>query len=61
MNKSQLIDAVTSEAGFSKVDAARSLNATTYAITGAMAKGHVVQLTGFGSFVVKGSCSAHKS
>ena len=61
MNKSQLIDAVASEAGFSKVDAARSLNATTYAITGAMAKGDGVQLTGFGSFVVRGSCSARKS
>ena len=38
---------------FSKADAARALNATTYAITGAMAKVHGVQLTGFGSFVVR--------
>jgi DNA-binding protein HU-beta len=61
MNKSQLIDAVASEAYFSKADAARALNATTYAITGAMSKGHGVQLTGFGSFVTTGSCSVHKS
>ena len=61
MNKSQLIDAVTSEAGFSKANAARALNATTYAITGAMPKGDGVQLTCFGSFVVRGSCSVHKS
>jgi len=61
MNKSQLIDAVASEAGFSKADAARTLNATTYDITGAMAKGDGVQLTDFGSFVVRRSYSAHKS
>jgi len=53
MNKSELIDAVASEAGLSKADAARALNAATDAITSAMASGNGVQLTGFGSFVVR--------
>lgn len=54
MNKSELIDAIASESGLSKADAARALNATTDAITGAMASGDGVQLTGFGSFVIRG-------
>ncbi|HAO70460.1 MAG TPA: DNA-binding protein HU, partial [Gammaproteobacteria bacterium] len=32
MNKSELVDAIASEAGMSKADAARALNATTDAI-----------------------------
>jgi len=51
MNKSELIDAIASGANLSKADAARALNATTGAITSAMASGDGVQLTGFGSFV----------
>lgn len=53
MNKSELIDAIASAANLSKADAGRALNATTDAITGAMASGDGVQLTGFGSFVVR--------
>ena len=53
MNKSELIDAIASGANLSKADAARALNATTGAITSAMASGDGVQLTGFGSFVVE--------
>jgi len=53
MNKSELVDAIASEAGLSKADAARALNAATNAITSAMASGNGVQLTGFGSFVVR--------
>ena len=53
MNKSELIDAIASGANLSKADAARALNATTGAITSAMASGGGVQLTGFGSFVVR--------
>ena len=53
MNKSELIDAIASGANLSKADAARALNATTSAITSAMASGDGVQLTGFGSFVVR--------
>ena len=53
MNKSDLIDAIASGANLSKADAARALNATTGAITSALAGGGGVQLTGFGSFVVR--------
>ena len=53
MNKSELIDAIASAASISKADATRALNATTSAITGAMASGDGVQLTGFGSFLVR--------
>ena len=53
MNKSELIDAIASGANLSKADAARALNATTGAVTSAMASGDGVQLTGFGSFVVR--------
>ena len=53
MNKSELIDAIALEASISKADAGRALNATTSAITGAMVSGDGVQLTGFGSFVVR--------
>ena len=53
MNKAELIDAIASSANLSKADAQRALNATTEAITSAMAAGDGVQLTGFGSFVVR--------
>ena len=53
MNKSDLIDAIASGANLSKADAARALNATTGAISSALASGGGVQLTGFGSFVVR--------
>ena len=53
MNKSDLIDAIASGANLSKADAARALNATTGTITSALASGGRVQLTGFGSFVVR--------
>ena len=53
MNKSDLIDAIASGANLSKADAARALNATTGAISSALASGGRVQLTGFGSFVVR--------
>jgi DNA-binding protein HU-beta len=53
MNKSKLIDTIASEAGISIADAARALNATTDAIINAMSSGDSVQLTGFGSFMVR--------
>ncbi|QKQ23861.1 HU family DNA-binding protein [Candidatus Ruthia endofausta] len=54
MNKSGLIDAIASVANLSKADASRALNATTDAITRAMTSSDGVQLTGFGSFIVRG-------
>lgn len=53
MNKTELIDTIAQEAGLSKADASRSLNAMIDVITTAMASGDGVQLTGFGSFSVK--------
>ena len=53
MNKTELIDAIASATDLSKADAGRALNATTDAITGAMTKGDGVQITGFGSFLVR--------
>jgi len=53
MNKSELINIIASESGLSKANAARALDATTDAITGVMASGDSVQLTGFGSFIAR--------
>ena len=53
MNKSDLVSAIAGNSGLSKADAARALDATTTAITGALAKGDSVAITGFGSFLVR--------
>ncbi len=53
MNKSELIDAIASSAGISKTSAGRALDATTEAITGALANGDSVSLVGFGTFAAK--------
>ena len=52
MNKSELVDAVASQAGLSKADADRALNAVTESIKKALKKGNVVSLVGFGTFKV---------
>jgi len=53
MNKSDLVSAIADHSGLSKADAARALEATTSTITGALAKGDSVAITGFGSFLVR--------
>jgi len=53
MNKSDLVSAIADHSGLSKADAAHALEATTSAITGALAKGDSVAITGFGSFLVR--------
>ncbi len=53
MNKSDLVAAIADASGLTKADAARALDATTGAITGALAGGDNVAITGFGSFVVR--------
>ena len=53
MNKSDLVSAIADHSGLSKADAARALEATTSAITGALTKGDSVAITGFGSFLVR--------
>src|SRR5689334_10112565 len=50
MNKQELIDAVASEAGTSKIAAEETINAVLETISKAVAAGDAVQLIGFGSF-----------
>ena len=53
MNKSDLVAAIADGSGLTKADAARALSATTSAISGALAGGDKVSITGFGSFLVR--------
>ena len=53
MNKSDLVEAIAASSGLTKADAARALSATTSAISGALASGDKVSITGFGSFLVR--------
>ncbi len=52
MNKAELIDAMASEAGLTKADAKKSLDAFIKTTTGALTAGDRVALVGFGSFSV---------
>lgn len=52
MNKSELIDAIASEAGISKAAAGKALDATIAAVTNALKAGDLVTLVGFGTFYV---------
>jgi DNA-binding protein HU-beta len=52
MNKAELVEAMASEAGLSKADAKRALDAFISATTGVLKKGDRVALVGFGSFSV---------
>lgn len=52
MNKQELVAAIAAEAGLTKKDAEKALNATTGAISKALAKGENTQLIGFGTFSV---------
>ena len=56
MNKAQLIDAIAAEAGLTKADAKRALDAFVNTTTGALKKGDRVALVGFGSFSVSKEC-----
>ncbi len=53
MNKSELIDAIASEADISKASAGRALDSILGSITGALSNGDSVSLVGFGTFSVK--------
>ena len=53
MNKTELIAAVAQNAGLTKKDAERVINATFEAISASLAKGDKVQVSGFGIFDVK--------
>ena len=53
VNKSELIEAITTEADVSKAAAGRALDAVIAAVTGALKDGESVSLVGFGTFSVK--------
>ena len=52
MNKAELINAVATEAGLSKVDARKALDAVVKSISDALISGDKVGLVGFGTFSV---------
>ena len=52
MNKSELINAIAEQAGLTKVDAKKALEAFICAVSDAMAKGDKIALVGFGTFSV---------
>jgi DNA-binding protein HU-beta len=52
MNKAELIDAIAKDAGLSKADAKRALEAFVSTTSKALKKGDRVALVGFGSFSV---------
>ncbi|MCG8465531.1 MAG: HU family DNA-binding protein [Xanthomonadales bacterium] len=53
MNKAELIDRIAENAGLTKADAGRALDAFVSSVTHALKKGDVVSLVGFGTFQVK--------
>ena len=52
MNTTELIDKLAAEAGLTKADSKKALEATVSVIKAALAAGDKVQLVGFGIFVV---------
>ena len=52
MNKAELVDAIASKAGLTKVDAKKGLDATMEVVSEALKAGDKVSLVGFGSFAV---------
>lgn len=53
MNKTELITAVAEQAGMTKKDTERVLNAAIEAVTAALVQGERVQISGFGTFETK--------
>ncbi len=52
MNKTELIEKIAAEAGLTKADAKKALEATLSTVKDALAAGDKVQLVGFGTFAV---------
>lgn len=52
MNKAELIERIAEEAGISKAQAAKTLNAVIKTISKSLADGDSVSLVGFGTFYV---------
>ena len=59
MNKTEMIAKVAKDAGITKDQASKAVNAVFDSIKGALAKGDKVQLIGFGTFGVK-ECAARE-
>ena len=57
MNKNELIRAIANNAGITLKDAACSLDGVLDAITDALKNGEKVQISGFGTFAVKGKAA----
>ena len=53
MNKSELVDSIAADAGLTKADAGRALDAFVDSVTKALKKGDSVSLVGFGTFTVR--------
>ena len=53
MNKNDVVEHVANEAGLSKADATRAVDAFTGAISNALKSGDSVALVGFGTFEVR--------
>lgn len=53
MNKAELVETMASEAGLSKADAQRALEAFIAGVSKTLKKGGTVSLIGFGTFSVK--------
>jgi len=52
LNKNELISRVADQAGLSKADASKAVDAVFDSITGSLKKGDEVRLVGFGTFSV---------
>ncbi len=52
MNKAELISAIASESGLSKVDSKKALDGFITAVTNSLKKGEKVTLVGFGTYSV---------
>jgi len=52
MNKAELINAIAAEAGLSKVDSKKALDAVVKSVSDALVAGDKVSLVGFGTFSV---------
>jgi DNA-binding protein HU-beta len=52
MNKTELIAEIATNAGLTKAEAGRVIDATTSAITASLKKGEAVTLIGFGTFKI---------
>ena len=53
MNKTELITVAAENAGLTKKDTERVINAAIDAVTAALVKGEKVQISGFGTFETK--------